>query len=522
VDGGDSREVQHTVNVEEMFGGLGQIRGENAKFDRKKLPSYNHRFGLAGTETTVSKRPNFLLLMTDQQRGDCLGIDGHPVLLTPNMDSIAGAGVRFSRCYATCPTCIAARRSLLSGQFPCTHGMVGYRDGVEWKAPPTLPGVLSAAGYHTFLVGRSMHQHPVRKRYGFDHMVIHGWESDYDEWLQRNGPPGSSGYYGGGVMHNDWTARPWHMDEALHMTNWTVNEALRFLRTRDPSCPFFLAVSFLAPHPPLVPPAFYMERYLRMDLPEPVIGDWAEPPPNDGRGNDVSAQRVMLTGEALKSCLAGYYGLINHIDDQIRRLLNPVDGIDRMTEGNTVVIFTSDHGEMLGDHYLWRKSLPYEGSARIPLLVRAPERFGLQKGLVVDEPACLEDITPTVLEMADLQIPETVQGHSLLPLMRGEYAPWRAYLHIEHAPLHHSLTDGKEKYIWFAQDGREQFFDLSQDPKERHDLAADPAVSERISRWRRLLIEKLKGRPEGFSDGKRLIAGRPYPPVMPHAYSKQQ
>ena len=105
-------------------------------------------------------------------------------------------------------------------------------------------------------------------------------------------------------------------------------------------------------------------------------GSWAVPPVNDGIGDDVSDQRVKLTGEILRSCHAGYYGLINHVDDQIRRLLNPVNGIDRMTNRNTVVIFTSDHGEMLGDHYLWRKSLPYEGSARIPLLIRGPDRFG--------------------------------------------------------------------------------------------------------------------------------------------------
>lgn len=460
-------------------------------------------------------RPSFLLIMTDQQRGDALGIEGHPVLLTPNMDSIAGAGVRFSRCYTTCPSCIAARRSLLTGQFPSTHGMVGYRDNVPWmNVPPTLPGALKAAGYQTYIVGRDMHQHPRRQRNGFDHMVIHGWDSDYCEWLATHEPPGSGGHLGTGVMHNDWTARPWHMAEGLHQTNWTVNQALEFLRKRDPSCPFFLVVSFLAPHPPLVPPAFYMERYLRQDLPEPVIGDWAEPPPHDGAGSDPSPSRVHLRGEALRSCRAAYFGLINHIDDQIRRLLNPIDGIDRMTGGNTVVLFTADHGEMLGDHYLWRKSVPYEPSARVPLMIRAPERFGLQRRAVVDLPVCLEDIMPTVLEMAGVEVPDTVEGRSLVPLLRGERPRWRECLHIEHAPLHHSLTDGREKFIWFVQDGREQFFDLANDPHEMHNLAEAPAAAERVARWRRRLVETLKGRPEGFSDGNRLIPGRPYPPVL--------
>lgn len=458
------------------------------------------------------KRPNILLIMTDQQRGDCLSIDGHPVLLTPTMDRIAGQGVRFTHAYTTCPSCIAARRSLLSGQFPATHGMVGYRDGVEWDAPPTLPQVLKEHGYQTYLVGRNMHQHPVRKRLGYDHMVIHqGEDSDYLEWLSRLEPEGSGGYYGTGVTHNDWTARPWHMPEAYHMTNWTVNEALAFLRKRDPSCPYFLTVSFLAPHPPLVPPEPYMERYLRTELPQPVIGDWAEPPDNKGLGMGQNASRVQLEGEALRSARAAYYGLINHVDDQINRLLNPVNGL---IGEDTIVVFTSDHGEMLGDHYFWRKTVPYEPSARIPLLIRPASGSRIAPGTVVEQAACLEDIMPTLLAMAGVVPPETVQGMDLSPLMRGEAVAPRPYIHIEHAPMHHTLTDGREKFIWFVEDGREQFFRLADDPTELHDLARRPEEAERIAQWRDLLVKELAGRPEGFSDGARLIPGVSYPPVL--------
>ena len=365
-----------------------------------------------------------------------------------------------------------------------------------------------------------MHQWPARKRYGFDHMTIIDARGagDYEEWLDRVAPEGHGGRYGTGVMHNDWTARPWHLEESFHHTNWIVEQALRFLRNRDPSCPFLLVVSFHAAHPPLTPPAFYMERYLRMDLPEPVIGDWASPPENGGVGAGVApTSRVELKGEALRSCRAGYYGLINHLDDQIRRLLNPIDGIDRMTDGNTVVLLTADHGEMLGDHYHWRKGLPYEGASRIPLLVRAPERFGLQKGLAVHKPVGLVDIMPTLLEMAGAEIPDTVDGRSLLPLMRGEDVPWRPCFHTETSPRFHALTDGREKFIWFVTDGREQLFDLTTDPTECHDLIDDPVAADRVSVWRGRLIEELVGRPEGFTDGMRLIPGRPYPSVMPHA-----
>jgi arylsulfatase len=459
-------------------------------------------------------RPNILLIMTDQQRGDCLSSAGHPVLLTPNMDTIVEAGVRFSQAYSSCPSCIAARRSLLSGQFPRTHGQVGYRDGIAWHAPATLPAVLTRAGYQTALVGRDMHQHPPRARYGYEQMVVDGWASDYDPWLAQRAPD-SGGSMGFGITYNDWTARPWALADDLHPTHWTVNQALDFLRRRDPTCPFFLTVSFIAPHPPLQPPAFYFERYLRQELPSPIIGDWASPTGPDLGGNDlVAPSRINLKGEALRSCRAAYYGLINQIDDELRRLLNPVDGILVQTQGNTVVLFTSDHGEMLGDHYLWRKSVPYESSAHIPLLLRAPARFGLPRGGVVDGVCCLEDVMPTLLDLAGVDIPESVEGRSLLPLARAEAASWREYVTIEHSPLHQSLTDGREKFIWWVRDGHEQFFDLTVDPQELHDLAPDPATAPRLALWRERLVRELIGRPEGFSDGQHLIAGRPYPPVI--------
>jgi arylsulfatase A-like enzyme len=469
------------------------------------------------------RKPDILLIMTDQQRGDCLGIEDHPVLLTPSMDEIGGSGVRFRRAYSTCPVCIPARRSLLSGQFPSTHGVVGYEDGQEWDPARSLPTVLRNAGYHTYLAGRDMHQYPVRKRYGYDHMVV---LNDYRRWLERKvdvdtySPEGGmmGDYYATGVMNNDWTARPWHLDESLHHTNWTVNEAMRFLQTRDTTCPYFLTVSFLAPHPPLVPPACYMDRYLHEELPAPAIGDWASPPEHDGKGCDPESYRVNLHGLALKNARAGYYGMINHIDDQIRRLLNPINGVDRE---NTIIIFTSDHGEMLGDHYRFRKTAPYEGSARIPFLISAPQQFGLKQRLVVEEPVCLEDIMPTVLDMIGEAPVPGVDGKSVLPLMRGEPTSWREYLHLEHSELeeaddigHHTLTDGQEKFIWFTRTGREQFFDLRIDPHELRDLIAAPESKERVKHWRQRLIAELKDRPEGFTDGSKLLPNRPYPPVM--------
>jgi arylsulfatase A-like enzyme len=463
----------------------------------------------------LSERPNVILVMTDQQRGDCLGVEGvHPVL-TPNLDALAVSGARFSRAYSTCPVCIPARRSLLSGQFPTTHRMVGYADGQEWDAPPTLPGALRDAGYQTFLVGRHMHQHPRRKRFGYDEMIT---TDDYRAWLARQlsvdthhdaGEVQGGPAYSSGVMHNDWTARTWPYAEELHFTNWTVTQARRFLQRRDPSCPFFLTVSFLAPHPPFVPPAFYFDRYLRMDLPDPVIGDWAQRPTGPVPVNSPS---VDLTGEVLRSAQAGYYGLINHVDDQIRRFLYNLHGIEGFDLKNTIVVFTADHGEMLGDHYLFRKSLPYEGSARIPLLVAGP---GVASGAVIDAPVCLEDVMPTVLDLVGVPVPDTVDGASVAPFLRGEAPLWRDRLHLEHAGKFHALTDGRRKFVWLTADGRELFFDLQADPRECRNLIDDPARAEEVARWRTALVEELRGRPEGFVADGRLQAGCPYPSMLP-------
>jgi arylsulfatase A-like enzyme len=200
---------------------------------------------------------------------------------------------------------------------------------------------------------------------------------------------------------------------------------------------------------------------------------------------------------------------------KLRRLINPVKGLRHRTD--TVIVFTSDHGEMLGDHYRFRKSVAYEGAARVPFLVSAPPRFGIRPGTVTDVPATHADILPTVLDMLGLPVPDSVDGLSLYPHLRGEPpAAWREDLHIEHAPNHQCLTDGHEKYIWWPADGREHLFDLRTDPNELYDLALDPQAGARVARWRERLVDRLRDRPEGFVVDGALCPGRPYGPLIPH------
>lgn len=469
-------------------------------------------------------RPNILLIHTEHHRGDALGCAGHPVLLTPNMDTIAQQGARLTRFYSACPTCIATRRTMLTGQDPQTHGLVGYQDGLEWDGVPTLPGILREHGYQTVHIGRDMHQYPPRKGYGFEWMET---MEDYRQWLRDQSPRhGIDEWFGGGVMHNDWTVHPWHLDEDLHATNWTIERALRFVAKRDPSRPFFLSLGFIAAHPPFQPPAFYLERYLRTGVPEPLIGDWATAPTAETAGSEdyVSSHLIDLPPEAMLSMRAAYYGLLNHVDDQLRRLINPINGLRHRAD--TIIILTSDHGEMLGDHYRFRKSVAYEGAACVPFLISAPPAFGIPRGHVSDVLATHADLMPTLLDMLDLSMPASVDGVSLYPQLRGMApATRRPWLHIEHSPHHQCLTDGREKYIWWPADGREQLFDLAHDPRELHDLsrgaAVDAHIAGRLALWRERLIDRLRDRPEGFVRADRLVPGRPYGPVIPTVSSQK-
>jgi arylsulfatase A-like enzyme len=230
-------------------------------------------------------------------------------------------------------------------------------------------------------------------------------------------------------------------------------------------------------------------------------------------------RRARLDGDTLHYCRAAYYGLINHVDSQLGRLFQYLR--DRGLMERTFILFTADHGEMLGDHHMWSKARAFEPSARVPFLARAPRSLGLPAGTQVDLPVGLQDVMPTLLDVAGVPIPDSVTGRSVLPLMRGERMEWREALHGENSKRYfeqesmHYLTDGHVKYVWYSQTGEELLFDLDRDPQERHNLLFDADAEAQVTPWRRRLVQELRDRPEGFVDGDRLLAGRSHDYLVP-------
>jgi len=474
------------------------------------------------SQASAPDRPNVVLVCVDQWRGDCLGIDGHPVVETPTLDQLALRGTRFGRAYAATPSCVPARAALMTGLGQRHHGRISYGDGIPWTYPTTLAGEFSRQGYQTEAIGK-LHVYPERNRIGFDHVRLHdgylhvargrnrdhAFIDDYLPWLARELGP-SVDYFDHGVNCNGVVTRPWDKPEHTHPTTWVVTEALSFFRQRDPMQPFFLYLGFHRPHPPYDPPAWAFEQYRDAELPEPVTGDWVEllePYRND---HDSESPVAVYPERMRKRAQAGYYGHMTHIDHQLNRLFESMQELGVFE--NTWICFVADHCELMGDHHLYRKSLPYEGSARVPLIIAPPRGAALPGGARSNALVELRDIMPTLLDAVGREVPEGLDGHSLLPAVRGDTFAGHDVIHGEHTWMGQSvqwLTDGREKYVWFSADGHEQLFDLDADPQECRDLAADPASAERVARWRGMLVERLAGREDGHSDGASLVPGKP-------------
>jgi arylsulfatase A-like enzyme len=467
-------------------------------------------------------RPNVLLICTDHWPGRMIGGLGHHSVLTPTLDQFMANGVAYTNAYTTTPMCVPARRELMTGVFSQTHG-----DRTQGSSPmpelPTIAQTFRDAGYQAYGVGK-LHIRPPRNRIGFDDVLINeegrltasnGEPDDYEMFLTEQGYPGLEQATG---IHNAWDYRPFHLPERLHHTNWTAQEMSRFIARRDPTRPAFWYMSFTAPHPPTIPLEGYMNIYQDIAVEPPVVGDWAAD--FDGLPFALKARparhRQIADSEAdtLRTRRA-FYALATHVDHQIRAVVGTLR--EQGVVDDTIIMFTSDHGDMEGNHRLWNKMVYYEGSAKIPMILTGSaalsERVGFAR--LDDRLVAQADVMPTLLDLCDIPVPDSVEGVSMVDGPRREYLYGQFY---EDEYATRMVHDGRHKLIYYAVGNHTQLFDLERDPDEMNDVADDASYWEVRQRLSKLLMDNLYGSDLEWLDGDRLVGlpDREWTPAYDH------
>ncbi len=454
------------------------------------------------------RQPNVLILMTDQMRWDLLSCAGHPVCRTPALDGLAARGVRFANFYSAAPICTPARYSVFNGRHVPVH------EG-SWNGLPTrdgeifLPSIMQHYGYATAIAGK-LHFDPVEEAFGFDDFRTfraegptpeRGYEAymqgKYGEWKRDRITEGTCRWpgdpHGGGV---GLFADPPEDND----TSWITRQTLEALDLLEQSGkPWFLFASYHDPHSPFVEPEPYYSMYDREAISLPEIPPGIAKLRRDARGTQEVAH-LIDDPEMLREITAIYYAATTHVDDDIGLVLAALD--KRGLTDNTIIIFMSDHGDMMGDHGRMYKQVMYEGAVHVPLIMQAPESVcpSLTPGRVVDEITGHVDIVPTVLDLCGLPVPEGVQGRSLAPLCAGESAGWpnEAFSWMLGVPYTRQeaymlgtkrmLRTPEYKLIDYGADFRTRWelFDMTNDPAEMRNLADDPA--------RKSLLQELAAR----------------------------
>ena len=442
-------------------------------------------------------RPNVLLLYTDQHRWDALGASGNPHVHTPNLDALAAEGAVMDGAFCNCSVCMPSRQSMLSGQYPSTVGCVC--NGVEM--PPdvlTLHRVLKPYGYHTANLGKLHflnhasrdHREP-HPDYGFDELVVSDEPGCYDDayvkWVEAQAPD------------QVWNCRcstpparktdvidkrprgthePYVFEGPEHLTHsaFVADQTIRSIRANRDR-PWFAIAGFYAPHCPLNPP----RRFL--DMVDPA----ALPPPAMNEGEN----RLGLSDDEWRVVKAHYYALISHVDDQVGRILAALDEMN--LRERTLVIFTADHGEHLGDHGLVGKGPPDQDScAHVPLILSMPAAIRPQRRSELIEHV---DVAPTVLDFCGVQVPRAFQGRGFRALLDGGDYRRRTSVFIEYRQPFEpdktwkTLRTHEMKYS-ISADGRERLLDLRADPDELTNAIDHPRHADALAAMRAELVRR--------------------------------
>lgn len=423
----------------------------------------------------LDPRPDIVMVMTDQHAARCLGAAGDPLLPTPAIDRLASQGVRFENCYCSSPLCVPSRMAFLTGLEPHQSGVLTNDDYLSSDVP-TIAHAMGAAGYECHLVGR-MHFYGPDQHHGFSARPI----GDIGPSYPGSGAPdigaltkgrGNRGpeleYSGAG--ETSYQAFDLAVAEEAERT---ISDLLR--RREATGRPFFALVSLFCPHPPFIARRDDYDRFAGR-VPPPHL------PPPEADHPALKAWREAggvgaVSAEAVERSRTAYYGLVSMID-------RIVDRVDRLVadRDNTVTIYTSDHGECLGERGLWWKSVMYDQSAKVPLVIRAPD---MATGMVDERVTSLMDLSATLTGWSGAAALPGHTGHDLRNVAGWRNRTTSSYygglMNISLPPLRHRmLRDGRHKLVWYDGEAP-QLFDLEEDPEELDNLAPDPAYSEVVA-----------------------------------------
>jgi arylsulfatase A-like enzyme len=436
--------------------------------------------------------PNILWICSDQQRFDTLGVTGNQVIRTPNLDRLAASGTVFRSAYSQAPICTPSRASFLTGMYPSTvHACTNGND--RWsEAAPLVTAMLRDAGYDCGLAGKlhlagaqgRVEPRPRDDGYRFfrwSHHPMDDWEEghDYADWVRAHGVDPTEIYKEKGFFPTE-----------IHQTTWCTDEAIRFIDERRDG-PWLMSINYFDPHPAFDPPQDYLDRYDPAEMPGPhyVESDLAAQAELSGVDFQSEPRKPEEFDAAAKQ--AAYYAMIELIDDNVGRLLDHLEKTGRLDD--TVIIYTSDHGESLGDHGLLLKGCRfYEGLVHVPLIISGP---GFVSGQQNDELVELTDIAPSLLELAGVSVPDRLVGRSLVPILRGDTddAVPRRFVRSEY---YHTLSplapgrgefsgsygtmirDDRYKLVVYHGHPMGELFDLQKDPWEHKNLWNDPAHAD--------------------------------------------
>ena len=458
-----------------------------------------------GSQQTM-ERPNILLLYTDQQRWDALGVNGNREIRTPHLDRLAGEGLNFDRHFVQNPVCMPSRVSFLTGQYPSTLGI--FRNGVPVpEGTVALPRLIENYGYARANIGK-LHFLPHANRdhreihpgYGFDHLEISDepgcYEDAYRAWVRHKAPdqmdfispglpPAAETWYTtmgirDGIQHPEARfvkeARVFLGRSDLTHSAFVAEQTMAYIR-RHREDPFLCIAGFYSPHSPWIAPQEFLDLYDPETFTLPVF-----PPEVDAKRSEG-----FCSDDELRSVRHGYYAMVSEVDHHVGRIMACLDELG--ISENTIVLFTSDHGEWLGDHLRYGKGYPGDDPiSRVPLIARWPEGISAP-GRTVHGIVEAVDVLPTLLECAGIPVPYHVQGRSFRAIMEDREAEGRrsALTEMQGAK---ALRTERYRYIVGA-DGVDTLYDLSEDPGEYRNVAEDSGYMPVLAELRRELLCRL-------------------------------